>query len=569
LVTGLRLANNSGGKMVFDFANHGTAGAKSRLQTGAPGIAGAKSRLRALLLIPFLLLATGCARLEEPADLVIINGAEPESLDPAIITGQPDGRVVGALFDGLTRFNPKTATPEPALAERWDISGDGRVYTFHLRPNLVWSTGEPITAADVVYSWRRALDPATASDYAGQLFFLKNAEDFNAGKIKDPGEVGVQALGPRTVRAELVGPTPFFLDLCAFRTLAVVPRQAIEKHGDRWLMERPLPVSGAYQLEFWRIHDRIRVRKNPLYWDAANTQNELVDFLPVEAATTALNLYETGIADIIWDKGLIPPELLDLLTQRPDCHRFAYLGTYFFRFNLTRPPFNDLRVRQALALAIDKQRIVEKITRGGEKTAAHFTPPGLPNYEPPAGLGYDPARARQLLAEAGFPNGAGFPSFEYLFNSNKLHEQIAVELQQMWRKELGVRMELRQTEWKVYLAALTALEFDVCRSGWIGDYVDPNTFLDMFMSNNGNNRTGWKNERYDQLVRDANQLTDVSRRMKLLQEAERLLVLEELPIVPLYFYAGINLFDPARIEGIYQNLLDEHPINSIRKKVTY
>ena len=194
------------------------------------------------------LCLSGCVRHEPPADLTIINGAEPESLDPAIITGQPELRAVQGLFEGLTRLDPKTARPIPGLAERWEISPDGLVYLFHLRTNLVWSTGEPIRSDDLVNSWIRALNPATGSDYAGQLFYLKNAEDFNAGKIKDPARVGVHAVDPFTVRVELNHPTAFFLDLCAFPTLYVVPRQTIESHGDRWLMVRPLPSSGPYEL---------------------------------------------------------------------------------------------------------------------------------------------------------------------------------------------------------------------------------------------------------------------------------------------------------------------------------
>lgn len=500
------------------------------------------------------------------ADVVIINGNEPESLDPAIVTLQADLRLVRAFFEGLVRLNARTVEPEPGLAERWEISPDGRVYTFYLRTNAVWSTGEPITADDVVYSWVRVLDPKTASDYAGQLFFVKNAEDFCIGKLKDPYKVGVHALDRRTVRVELRDPTPFFLDVCTFPTLSVVPQQAIEKHGDRWIMARPLPVSGPFTLESWRLRDRIRARRNPLYWDAAQTQSEVVDFLTLESAMTALNLYETGAADIIWDKPLIPSELMDVLGQRHDCHTFNYLATFFLRFNVTRPPFNDVRVRKALALVIDKQRIVERITRSGEKIASHLTPDGVARYEPPEGLGHDPEAGRRLLAEAGFPGGRGFPVFRYLLINPTIEQQIAVELQAMWQRELGIRAELRQNEMKVYQAMQTALDYDVSRSSWIGDYNDANTFLELFTSNNGNNRTGWKHPRYDELIRTANAELNPTKRASLLREAETLLVREELPIVPVYFYAGINFFDPDRIEGVAQNLLDEHPIQSIRKR---
>ena len=301
----------------------------------------------------FLVACVGCSRSETRADLIIINGAEPESLDPHLLTGQPDERVALALFEGLTRFNPTNASPMPGLAERWDISPDARHYTFHLRTNSVWATGEPITAEDFVYSWRRALDPATASEYAGQLYYVKNGEAYNTGKIKDPSLLGVRALDSHTLLVELQGPTPFFLDLCAVPVLAVVPRQAIERLGDRWLMVRPFPASGAYLLDAWRLNDKIRLRKNPRYWDAANTHCDIIDLLPCGVAVTALNLYETRAADLVWDKQLVPVNLLDVLLRRPDFHTFDYLATYFLRFNVTRKPFDDVRVRHALALAIE------------------------------------------------------------------------------------------------------------------------------------------------------------------------------------------------------------------------
>lgn len=514
----------------------------------------------------FLFLTAGCGRNERRADIVIVNGAEPATLDPATATGQPDLRAIRALFEGLTRPDPKTARPIPGLAERWDISPDLRTYTFYLRTNARWSTGELITADDVVYSWRRVADPLTASEYSGQLYFVKNAEAINTGKLKDITQLGIQALDRHTVRVELVSPTPFFLDLCAFFTLAIVPRQAIEKYGDRWLNSRPLPVSGAYLLDAWRLNDKIRLRKNPLYWDAASTATEVVDLLPIESAMTALNLYETGQADIIWDKGLIPSELMDVLSKRPDCHVFDYLATYFIRFNVTRPPLNDVRVRKALSLVIDKDRIVRRITRAGERVASTITPYGVAGYELPAGLGYEPREARRLLAEAGFAEGKGFPTLRYLFNSNKQNEQIGVELQQMWKRELGIDIQLRQQEWKVYLDSQSRLDYDLSRSSWVGDYNDPNTFLDIFMSQNGNNRTGWKSDLYDQLMRHANAEIDPAKRAALLQKAEILLVREEVPIAPVYFFSGVNFYDFTKIEGIYNNVIDEHPIYAIRRK---
>lgn len=525
--------------------------------------------LLACMILAVLLPVTGCRQPEPPADITIANGNEPESLDPQIVTGISEMRITKALFEGLTRLDARTAQPVPALAERWEISTDGRTYTFHLRTNLVWSTGEPITTADFVWSWKRALDPKTASDYAGQLFYIKGVEDFYNGNLTNNAQLGFQALDAHTLRVELNSPLAFFLDLCAFPTLAVLPRNVIEQLGDRWLHAQPLPVSGAFQLGAWRVNEKVRLIRNPRYWDAAHTASEIIDVLPVGSANTALNLYETGVADIVWDKDLKPVELMDELKSRPDFHSFPYFGTYYYRFNVTKPPFNDPRVRRAFALATDKEHLVRKLTNGGEKPASHYVPDGVANYEPPAGLPHDVATARGLLAEAGFPGGKNFPRFNYTFfggsGGAQLQSQIGVELQQMWRAALGVEVELRQVERKIFYSAQSKLDYDLSASSWVGDYNDANTFLDMFLAASGNNRTGWKNARYDELIHEANQQTDLQKRAGLLRQAETILVVEDVPIVPLYFYAGFNYFDTNQISGLYQNLLDEHPMQFLKQ----
>ncbi len=531
------------------------------------------SRARCRFLVGIFLaglLTTGCFRREPPADITIVNGAEPETLDPAIIVSQPDERLVQGLYEGLMRLDPKTGEPVPGMAERYDISLDGKIYTFHLRTNLRWSTGEPMTADDVVYSWIRALKPATASDYAESLFYLKNAEDFNAGKITNASLVGVSAPDQQTVRVELNSPTPFFLDICALPVTYAVPRQTIEKYGDRWIMAKPLPSSGPYELDYWRLNDRVRLEKNPRYWDAANTQSGIIDILPIASPNTAFNLYEDGVADVVWDKGLVPEELVDVLLKRPDFHTFNYLGTYFVRFNVTRKPFDDPRVRRALALAVDKKLLVSKILRAGEEPASHLVPDGTAHYASPEGLDYNPALARKLLADAGYPNGKGFPRFEYTFDASsggaaQIHEDIAVELQQMWRDTLGIQMDLRLVESKILWNMQSRLDYQVARSSWVGDYNDANTFLEMFTSDDGNNRTGWKNPEYDALILQANAQTDLKVREKIFQKAETLLVSNGVPIIPLYFYKGVNYFDSNKIQGIYPNLVDEHPLQYIRK----
>ena len=257
---------------------------------------------------------------------------------------------------------------------------------------------------------------------------------------------------------------------------------------------------------------------------------------------------------------------VDALLKRPDFHPFSYLGTYFVRFNTTHKPFDDPRVRQALALAIDKERIVTKITRAGEHVTSHLVPDGTQNYTSPEGLGYNVELARKLLAEAGYPGGKGFPHFEYLYDStSKLHENIAIELQQMWHDELGIQMDLRQIETQVFWGTLSRMDYDLARSSWIGDYNDANTFLGMFVTGDGNNETGWGNPRYDELVHTANETVDVKKREALFQQAETILVRDQVPIIPLYIYVGVNYFDTNKVQGIWENVLDEHPLRCIRK----
>ncbi len=517
------------------------------------------------------LVASGCGRIVPGADLVIINGAEPETLDPALALSIEDLRVTMPLFEGLTRTDPVTARAIPGLAERWEISADGREYTFHLRTNAVWSTGEPITAEDVAFSWLRALEPATGAGYASQFYFIENAEAYNAGQVKDPALIGFRAVDRHTFRVRLNHPTPFFADLCAFQTLAVVPRHAIERHGEQWIRAQPLPVSGPYLLESWRLSDRVRLRRNPRYWDAAQTTLEVVDLLSVASPNTALNLYETGQADVIWDRNLVPAELLDVLRTRPDCHPFDFLSVYFVRCNTTRPPLNDLRVRRAFSLAIDRARIVERITRGGELPAGGLVPPATANHAPVNATSFNPAAARDLLAEAGYPRGAGLRPLRYLFwtaggGTGQEHAKIAVELKQTWETVLGVRVELDNREKRVFIAAQRQLDYDLSQSSWVGDYNDPNTFLDLFVSNNGNNRTGWSSPAYDALIRKAQAEPDVTARTAILAEAESYLVRDEAPVAPVYFSTGTTFYRADRVSGIHTNVLDLHPINAIRRR---
>ncbi len=520
--------------------------------------------LRVAILVCMAFLAS-CDAPARRADLVFINGAEPETLDPAIITGQPEGRVVNALFEGLCAYD-QDGKAVPGVAESWEISPDGRLYTFRIRSDAGWSDGRPLVAGDFVSSWKRTLTPATGSQYNYQLYPIKNAQAFADGKITDFSEVGVKAPDDRTLVVELENPTPYFLELCAFPTLHPVRVDLIDRVGDDWVKPEHMISNGAYVLETWRINDKIRLKKNPHYWNRDKVSLETVDILPISDANVAFNFFASGLADLVMDKGLAPPALLDELKKQPWFHAAPFLGIYFLRYNCERGPFKDERVRRAFSLAIDKKRIVEKITRAGELPAQGFVPPGIPGYSGTEGLAFDPESAKKLMTEAGFPEGRGFPLVNYLYSKSELNEAIAVELQSMWRETLGVNVNLVRQEWKVYLNSLSLLDYDIARSSWVGDYPDPNTFLDMFLTGGGNNRTGWSSPEYDRLIADSARELDPGKRLEILRRAEDLLVQKSVPIVPIYYYVGIQLYDAEKIGGVRANVLDEHPLRLIHRK---
>ena len=513
-----------------------------------------------------LLSLSGCGAGDKRADLVILNGAEPESIDPAVVTGQLEGRICYALFDGLLHFD-RFGKPQAAIAERWDISNDGKIYTFHLRSNAKWSNGDPVTATDFLRSWKRVLLPETACEYAYLVYEIKNAKEFNEGTLKDFDKVGIKAIDDQTFQVELDAPVPYFLDLCAFATLLPVHIPTVEKYGDDWIKPGKLVNDGPFLLDEWRLNYRIRLLKNPRYWDAEHVALNTVDALPIENSITAYNFYASHVADLILDKGLTPSSLIPELKLRPDFHAAPFLGTYFIRFNVARKPFNDVRIRQAFAMVIDRNRIVQKITQAGEPPAYSFTPPGTSGgYQPPKMFERNVQKARELLAEAGYPGGKGFPTVAYLYDNKKLNEDIAVEIQNMLADGLGVHVDLQKQEWKVYLNSLSQLDYDFARSSWVGDYNDPNTFLDCFVTGSGNNRTGWTSKEYDSLIAAAEEESDNTKRLSILHRAEEMLLNQATPICPLYFYVGIQIFDGQKFGGIEPNLLDEHPFREMYRQ---
>lgn len=508
------------------------------------------------------------------ADFVFNNGSEPSSLDPHAVTGLPEGRVLQFLYEGLVVPHPRTLEPLPGVAESWDVSPDGRTYVFHLRPDARWSNGDPVTAADFEWSFRRLLDPETGSSYAYQLWLVRGARAFSTqvgddGRTTVPWEqVGVRALDEATLRIDLESPAPYFLGLLAHHALLPVHRASAEAARARWpddwqlrwLAADHMVSNGPFLLRERRLHDRLRLVRSPTYWDADRVALRTVDILSVEHTSTALNLYMAG--DIDWVER-VPTNVVPLLLEREDFVPAPYLGVYFYRFNVTRPPLDDPRVRRALALMIDRSGLCDNVLKAGQTPAYSFVPPGLAGYHPveferPRTVSGTVRLARQLLGEAGFPPATHIlPELELHYNTGELHRDVAEVVAETWRQAIRVRTRFAVQEFKVFLDTQSSLDYDVSRSSWIGDFADPINFLEIFTSGNENNRTGWASESYDRLIEEARVEPDPARRASFLRAAE-LELMEALPIVPIFFYVSQNLIDP-RVGGFHPNLQDVHP----------
>lgn len=488
------------------------------------------------------------------------NGAEPELLDPGLMSGQPDGRIARCLFEGLVTPHPQTLEPTPGQAHAWDISADQRTYTFHLRPGLRWTNGNRLTSADFLYSWRRVLDPQVGSRYASLLYPIIGAEAFNRGEMRDPDSLGLSAPDPLTFVVRLTHPTPYFLFSVSFYTFLPVHRATVEAHGDRWTRPENIVTNGPFRLAEWRQGHHFRMTKSPSYWDAANVRLEEIVAYSVEELNTSVNLYKSGTID--WNpSGYIPTPYVPHMSNYRDFRSVPYHGVYFYSLNTTEPPLDDPWVRRALAAAVDRETIARGVLKGTRLPWGNLTPGGYAGYVNPPGRRFDPEYARDCLARAGFPGGQGFPRLEILFNTSEDHRRIAEAIQAMWREHLSIPVALSNQEWASYLSATTRLEYQVARRSWIGDYPDPYTFLSIFMSGDGNNRTGWSSPKYDRLLRASESEPDPARRFAMLAEAESI-VLEDGVVIPIYHYVLTELVKPY-VRGLHPTVLDTHPLKAV------
>jgi oligopeptide transport system substrate-binding protein len=654
---------------------------------------------------------------ETRADYVFVNGTEPKTLDPQKMTGQPEGRIGDAVFEGLTFRDNETLKPVPGSAVSWETTPDGKRWTFRMRPGIRWSNGDPVTAHDFVYAWKRLQEPSVASEYAYLLHFVRHAEAYNsyAGHVKslrgdpeaekeaareglvrglralaaanpkgiavadfsafadarhlrdavvgtkDPGilgalakengtftaaeaealavaleaeatrreqahaaavahfgvDEGVFAPEPDVFVVELNQFVPYFLELTAFYPTFPVHRPTVTRWPNDWFLPGRIVSNGPFLLESWRVNSKIRLRKNPDYWAADQVSLETVEALSLENRTTAFNLYVSGEVD--WGPTGYPPDLIDVVRKRPDYYSGPGMIVYFYRFNCTKKPLDDARVRRALSLAFDRTTLVEKVTRAGQVPATTVVAPGIPGYRSPESrMGHDPAAARRLLAEAGFPEGRGFPRLAILHNTDEGHKKVAEYIANQFRETLGIEVNAVNQEWQSYQESVRRFNYDIARAGWIGDYRDPNTFLDMWITKGGNNQTGWGDPFYDRLIQLAadplgvpslpaadrealfarfKEKDEASRllaqveaagateeriqralalRLHLFREAEAILVQEAFPILPIYFYVVTGVVSP-RVEGFHTkvrdddgsmipNLQDLHPFRDVRMR---
>ncbi len=518
-----------------------------------------------------LIFLIGCSENISPVDSGLEqqiyhhgNGSEPQGIDPHIVTGVPEHHILISLCEGLTIPNPNPKGSDgyiPGTAESWSISDDGKEYIFKLNKNAKWSNGDPVTADDFVWSWKRILTASLGSQYPDMLYYLVGAYEYHNGQIDNFDEVGVKAIDTHTLKVNLKNPTPFFIGLLSHYSTWPVHKETVLKHGDiddrngEWTRPGNFVCNGPFQLKTWELNNKIVVEKNPHYYDASMVRLNEIHYYPVSNVMTEDRMFRAGQLHLT---SSMPTQKCPIYIEEknPNLKIDPYMGTYFYRINTENETLNDVRVRKALAYSIDRQLLVDKVTQCGQIPAYSFTPPGSNGYKPSTEIPYDPVLAKQLLAEAGYSSDNPFPKLEILFNTNEGHRKVALAIQQMWQNELGIEVELVNQDWKVYLSREMVGDFQISRAGWIGDYEDPNTFLDLMRPNRGNNKTGWENMEFDALVEEANTINDQEKRYELLNEAEKILI-DNMPIIPLYTYVRVYQLSPD-VKGFNPHILDHH-----------
>lgn len=500
------------------------------------------------------------------------NGAEPADLDPQVVTAYSDQNILNALFEGLTALDEQTSQPVPAAAERWETSADRLTWTFHLRPNLKWSDGSPLTAADFVRSWRRLLTPSIGAENAYYLHAIRNAEAFNKGQTNDPAAIGVAAPDDRTLVVTLARPTPYFAALTAQPATYPVNLRVLEKfgavtaRGTAWTRPGNLVSNGPFTLKEWSPNARIVVAHQPHYWGAANVRLREIAFFPTENPEADERNFRAGQVHATFTLPLNKVEAWRApdATPRNALRLDPFLQTVFLRFNTTKPPLTDPRVRRALSLAIDRETIARTVLRGSRGAAVRLTPPGIGGHTAKAQVPHDLVRARQLLAEAGFPEGRGLPEIELQCRTDEIQPQVAEVLQAAWQRDLGLRVSVTRSEQKTWLQNQQSLAYTVAFGSWIADYPDASNFLGLFVTNGGYNWCGWGSPEYDRLLAEADRAGEPAQRHALLDRAEALL-LDSAPIAPVFHGAQTYLLHPG-VQGWPPSLLGTRRYQGVELK---
>ena len=526
--------------------------------------------LRTLSFLVIFAFVYGCSENITPVDSGLEkqiyhhgNGSEPQGIDPHIVTGVPEHHILISLCEGLTIPNPNPDDMNGYMAgtaESWSVSEDGKEYIFNINENARWSNGDPVTANDFVWSWKRILTASLGSQYPDMLYYLVGAYEYHNGLTNDFSEVGVKAIDQKTLKVNLKNPTPFFLGLLSHYSTWPVHKETVLKYGDiddrngEWTRPGNFVCNGPFQLKSWELNNKIVVEKNPYYYDASIVKLNEIHYYPVSNVMTEDRMFRAGQLHLT---STLPSQKCPIyIEENPNLRIDPYMGTYFYRINTNHEALKDVRVRKALAYSIDRELLVDKVTKCGQIPAYSFTPPGSNGYEPKTQIPFDPELAKSLLEDAGYSDENPFPKLEILFNTNEDHRKIALAIQQMWQVNLGIEIELVNQDWKVYLNREMIGDFQISRAGWIGDYEDPNTFLDLMRPNRGNNKTGWENKEYDELVEKANTINNQSERYEMLYKAEEILI-DNMPIIPLYTYVRSYQLSPD-VKGFNPHILDHH-----------
>ncbi|MFD2208004.1 peptide ABC transporter substrate-binding protein [Kiloniella antarctica] len=500
-------------------------------------------------------------KVEEPAKEMVFhrgNGSEPGSLDPQISEGVPSSHILRDIFEGLTAEHTDGSLI-PGQAESWTISPDGTKFTFKLRADAVWSNGDPVTAHDFVYAWQRAVAPATGSEYSFLLYPLQNAQAIAGGEEKDLSQLGAKALDDRTLEVQLEGPAPYFLGMITHSVAYPVHKATVEAHGEKWTRPENIVSNGAFKLSEWTPQSRIVSVKSDTYWNKDTVKLDKVVYYPTESQTTALKRYRAGELDWTYE---VPNDQIKWIKENmaDEFHVTNYLGTYYYGFNMTKPPFNDPKLRKAFSMAIDRDILTTNIVTAGEVPAYAFVVPGVTGYDPVYSdfkakeQAARNAEAMKLYEEAGYSKDNPL-EIELRYNTSDNHKKIAIAVASMWKKTLGAKVNLVNEEWKVYLETRKLKQVtQAFRAGWIGDYNDPNTFLELWLSDSGLNDTGFNDPEFDSLLKQAGVEQDATKRKELLMKAEGIF-LEANAVAPIYHYVTKRMVKPY-VKGWKSNVMD-------------